>query len=249
MPEVREGEIRQGDSKVSQHGRGLSASRDMFTQSGRSTALLNDTLEDAEVHTVQFGVQAPKDASGNAIPFACVATIAWSNDGNTIRRQVSVKNGQSISAPGRVVNITITDTTPAFLPQAEDTPTPGPGSKYTASCLVNRYPRPGSALPPTLYGPVPFVLGASSFSGYIPIPPDAGVASLEISAVEAVEFPTVKPNVWVSFTTAAGGIFKAYDPTLESGFVAIPDGATGFQVFNADTVNPVLISTNFGIDG
>jgi hypothetical protein len=83
----------------------------------------------------------------------------------------------------------------------------------------------------------------------VDIPSQCGVISLEVSAVEDAAFPTAKPNILVTFTTASGGIFKAYDPTVETGFVTIPPGATQVEITNADGSNSAIVTLNWGVDG
>lgn len=238
----------EGKPQTEFHGGG--ESRDMSTQSGQTVALFQEAMmQEGGVYTIQFGLIEPKDKNGNGVPVECVATILASDRGNSIRRQMNIVKGAGISLAGRVFDVRVTDTTPPTLPLTEGTVTPGANSSYVVSCLVERGNRASESRPPTLYGGIVSLTTHASVT--IPIPEDAGVISLEVSVIEATTFPltTAKPNVTVYYTTPAGGVFKAYDPTIETGFVPIPPGATQVVIVNSDGAKTVFASLNFGIDG
>jgi hypothetical protein len=224
---------------------GGSASRDMATQSEQTVALFQEAMmQEGGVYTLAFDIQDP------GVPVECVATIRAADKGNYIQRQMNIVKGASISIAGRVFGIYVTDTTPAFLPLSgfeSPTPTPGPGTGYVVSVIVERGNRAAESRPPTLYGGSAQIASHASLT--VPIPENAGVISLEVTAQVAVAFPSSAPNVTVTFTTASGGIFKQYNPIEYTGFVSAPPGATSVEFVNNDGSNAVNISWTFGIDG
>jgi hypothetical protein len=220
---------------------GVGESRDMATQSGQTVPLLQEAMmQEGGMYTLVFGLLDP------GVPVECVATITASERGNSVQRQLNIVKGASISIAGRVFDVRVTDTTPETLPLSA-TATPGAGTGYVVSCLIERGNRPSEGRPPTLYGGIASL--ATHTSETVPIPQNAGVISLEVSVAENVTFPTVTPNVVVTFTTASGGIFKVYNPVLQSGFVDIPPGATEVTITNADAANGVYATITWGIDG
>lgn len=223
---------------------GASGSRDLATQSGQSVALLMEALSlEGGVYTLIFDVIDP------GVPYECIARVTSSDAGNTVERLFHVIKGCSISLSGRVYGITITDTTPADLPliSGEPVSTPGAGSAYTVTCIIERGTRGINSAGPTLYSGSAAI--ASHASLVLDIPTNSGVNSLEVSSQVATTFPTSNPNVTVTFTTAAGGIFKQYNPILQPGFVAIPPGATQVKITNNDGTNGINSSVTWGIDG
>lgn len=223
---------------------GASGSREMSTQSGMTVALLQEGMSlEGGVYTLLFGIIDP---SPN-VPYECVATVKTSDAGNTIERQFNIVKGTAITLSGRVFDIRVTDTTPAVLPLSDSTPTPGADSTYVVTCIIERGTRAPKSANPTLYGGVAQIALHATLT--IPIPENAGVESLEISSQVAVAFPSTNPNVTVEFTTAAGGIFKQYNPILEPGFVTIPPGATEITITNNDGTNAVNTTITWGIDG
>jgi hypothetical protein len=224
-------------------------SRQLLTQSGQTQAITQGApLTEGFVYTATFDVIPPTDEEGNMVPFAAEAQIRFSEKGNTIQRVISIVQGTSISLPGRVIEIRITDTTPLTLPLGggdEPTPTPGAGSQYVVTVVIERAPRAGSGQPPTLYGGIEALLGATSAT--IAIPAGVGAKSLLIGwAGDPVPAP-----VLVTFTTAAGGIFAQYviSTDLEGVFLPIPPGATEVMLTNTDAVNTGNATITWGIDG
>jgi hypothetical protein len=225
---------------------GTGQSRSLQTQSGQTVALCQETMmQEGGVYTCTFDVIPPTDEDGDMLPFAATAQIRWNENGNSIQRIISIVQGTSISLPGRVVDIRVTDVTPELLPISGD-PTPGAGSKYTVSVVIDRGMRPSKSYPPTLYSGIATFPPATAVT--IPIPLKSGVDSLEVTAVEDVAFPTVKPNIVVSFQNGTG-IFKQYDPSVTPGFVPIPPGATDVVITNADPTNATNITLTWGVDG
>ena len=237
------------EDRSSKYGlEGASDSRDLFTQSGQEVRLRQVAFEEAGVSTVQFGVIFPN----NFAPFACVAKIKWSDNGNTIVRQVDVVNGVMVSAQGRVLDITLTDTTPASFGPGK--PTPGADTKYTVTYVASRRPRPCQSRPPTLYGGTgtldPHAEPAPITSLTFDIPNDAGVISVAIG-VQSTASPAVAPNLSVSFQDSAGNQWGGW--TIVQGgppvFGVVPPGATEMVVTNLDASHGDNLTVWWGIDG
>jgi hypothetical protein len=225
---------------------GAADSRKLVTQVAKSMALIQHGMaQEGGIYTAVFSVQTPKDSSGNEYPFQAQAILRWSEGGNTVQRRISIVMGTSISIPGRLIDIKCIDATPALLPISGGA-TPGAGTPYTVTVIVERGTRAITNAPPTLYGGI-FVIGAHATQA-VNIPKDAGVISVEVSSVEATAFPTVKPNVVASFQSGAG-IWKQVDPSVEPGFVTIPPGATEIVITNADGTNPIYSTVTWGVDG
>ena len=224
---------------------GGSASRDMATQSEQTVALFQEAMmQEGGVYTLAFDIQDP------GVPVECVATIRAADKGNHIQRQMNIVKGASISLAGRVFGIYVTDTTPALLPlsgEESPVPTPGPGTGYVVTVVVERGNRAAESRPPTLYGGSAQIASHASLT--VPIPENAGVISLEVTAQVAVAFPSTAPNLTVTFTTAAGGIFKQYNPIEYTGFVPNVPGATEVTITNNDGSNAVNVAFVWGIDG
>jgi hypothetical protein len=217
--------------------------RTLTTQSGAVARLMQGAMfQDGGVYTIVFDVIYPA-----GLIFACQAMVRWSENGNTVQRIFDVVKGASISTPGRVLDITVFDTTPATLPLTESIATPGAGTEYTVTALVERGNRPAENKPPTFYGGIGIIPATDTET--IQIPYEAGVMSLLVTATENAALPTVKPNIFVSFTTAAGGTFGQYDPSVTGGFVPIPPSATEIKITNADSENGAIVSLYWGVDG
>ena len=227
---------------------GMGDSRQLVTQSGQTQAITQGApLTEGFVYTATFDVIPPTDEGGNMIPFAAEAQIRFSEKGNTIQRVISIVQGVSISLPGRVIEIRITDTTPTTLPPGggeAPTPTPGAGSPYVVTVVIERAPRAGGQ-PPTLYGGIIPLSGSED--AIVAIPMGVGAKSLVIGwAGNPVPDPLL-----VSFTTSAGGTFAEYivSADFEGTPLPIPPGATEVLVENTDTTNSGYASITWLVDG
>jgi hypothetical protein len=225
---------------------GMGDSRQLLTQSGQTQAITQGApLTEGFVYTATFDVIPPTDDEGNMVPFAAEAQIRFSEKGNTIQRVISIVQGVSISLPGRVIEIRITDTTPLVLPLTEGISTPGAGSQYVVTVVIERAPRAGLSDPPTLYGGIEFL--AASATPMVAIPAGVGAKSLLVGWAGN---PIPEPLV-VTFTTAAGGSFAQYVVVADSSgkFLPIPPGATEVMLTNTDAANSGMAVLSWGIDG
>ena len=228
-------------------------SRDLLTQSGESVALLQGApLTEGYVYTMAFDVIAPTDDTGAPVPYACVVQVRYNENGNTQQRVFSLSGAQSISLPGRVLDVRVTDTTPLTLPltgEDEPPPTPGEGSKYTVRVVVQRGVRAPNSAPPVLQNGQVALAPAASQAFQVPL--GAGASSVAVSYGGAV--PADIPSaLLVSFEGPGGvGIFKQVYVTAasEDKFYTIPSGATEVVVTNVDAANSANVALQWGIDG
>jgi hypothetical protein len=235
------------------YARGIGQSRDLLTQSGQTVALAQEApLTEGFVYTATFDVIPPTDADGNLIPFSAEATLRFSENGNTVVRVISIVQGTSISLPGRVIDVRVTDVTPEFLPLSEGAPTPGAGSKYTVIVVIERATRGGGqqAAAPILYGGIYQISSAATQA--VGIPAGVGAKSVMIAWAPSATGETLK-ELLVNFTAAGGaGVFMTFevDTDFEGLFVPIPPGATEITMTNTSGPgNPGNAALFFGIDG
>ena len=222
-------------------------SRDLLTQSGQAVALSQGTpLTEGYVYTLSFDVIPPTDADGNLVPYACVVQVRFNENGNTQQRMFSLSGAQSISLPGRVLDVRVTDTTPEILPTTS-TPTPSPGSKYTVRMVVERGVRPTSSRP-VLYNGCFLLENDSSMTFAIP----QGVGANTLNVSYGGEPDGLPSQLLVTFKGPGGvGVFKSYwlQQAQQDMFITIPPGATEVVVNNEDASNSTFFSVQWGIDG
>jgi hypothetical protein len=219
-------------------------SRDLLTQEQNKiyAMLQNAMTQEGGVYTFTFGVSNP------GVVYSAMVHLRTSENGNTVKRRFHVVNGTSISVAGRVLDLRIQDVTPTTQPLS-GSPTPGAGTKYTVSVVVERGTRASDNFP-TLYGGI-FSLtesGGLTPSVTIPIPPEAGVVSAEVCALSA-STPPGASEVIVEFGMPTGAILKAYRVIDKPGFVIVPPGATQILIANQDAANAALVTLTWGIDG
>ncbi len=243
--------VRQGESKKG----GWSGFADMLTGQADSNPGPQATLERATVVTVRFGITPPSVGSGAGVnPYPntvhCIATIVSGVEGQWVQRAISVCLGASISVTADNVQVSFQDATVITDP---DTPSDLP---YRVTCQITRGVRASFLTPPTLFaftdivdsvpvvtaGVVPLVLSGNA---RYPIPPNAGVVSCEVVATAAVG---ITPEVTV---IAVGGTMemKAWNPIVNTGFIALPPNATFIEIANDSNANPVNITVTWGIEG
>jgi hypothetical protein len=239
-----------GGSDTPQQSGGWSQSSPLQTGNTLQTVQLQEVFEEAYYYTVQFGIVPPAGPSGPA--YAAVATIEWSVQGNTIRRQVSVGNGTTISGPGEAIRVVINDTTSAALNT--------PGLSYTGTIQVTKGTRPADFNPPTLAdnNATPRVIPPGGLIS-VAIPQNVGITSVEITSMYTdptgtVPLPPTPPNppspVLQIFQTNPPYISKQYtNETGNTGFVDVAPGATEIQIYNLDASDNVAVTITWGIDG
>lgn len=227
---------------------GWSASVPMKIGQDEPQSGLNPTFPIADYYTVRFGVSAPPSGI-----FACTATIQWVVEGNIITRQVSVANGIAISGTGQSVDVKLLDVTSEVVGGVE-------GEDYSVSIQVSRGTRPIETAPPILQAelsaaelftpPGPPIGGV----GAILMPPGTLIAydvpaTAGVVAVEVSVSPALLNSFSVLQTNAAAFVFKATDPSVQTGFVALEPGATTVTVSNNDPTESAYVTVTWGIEG
>jgi hypothetical protein len=219
-------------------------SRDLLTQEQNKVyALLQNAMtQEGGVYTLTFNI------SYLGVPVIALATVKASENGNTVKRKFHVVNGTSVTIAGRLLDVRVQDVTPVLLPFSGE-PTPGAGSKYTVSVVVQRGTRASDNFP-TLWDSVTSLTdsGGATPLVVIPIPQEAGVISAEVCALSAAT-PPGPSEVVVQFIGGGTGIFKSYRVIDKPGFVAVPPGATEIAISNSDATNATIITLTWGIDG
>lgn len=219
-------------------------SRDLLTQeSNKVYAMLQNAMtQEGGVYTLSFNITSLN------VPVIALVTLKSSENGNTVKRKFHVVNGTSVTIAGRVLDVRVQDVTPKLLPFSGE-PTPGAGSQYTVSVIVERGTRASDNFP-TLWDSINelTVSGGATPLVVIPIPSEAGVISAEVCALSAAT-PPGPAEVIVQFIGGLSGIFKSYRLIDKPGFVAVPPGATEIAISNSDAANETIVTLTWGIDG
>lgn len=122
--------------------------------------------------------------------------------------------------------------------------------QYVATIQVSEGLRANPEIPATLFG-TSVSLAENPNSGdevSIDIPQNAGVNSVEVVGSNA---DGSKLNVVVTQQVGPTSPFvsKSYDPTINTGFVAIMPNATSIKVVNLSATSAASIAITFGVDG
>jgi hypothetical protein len=228
-------------------------------------------------YTAEFSFSGGIDPGGT-ISTRAEALITWAIEGNFVTRRVSISNGASITGVAQAVRIQIMDTT---------NPSTGvtPGLAYGVSVQVTKGQRATTMQPPTLT-PKPFVDdealtpviqpfekgtyditpegvgGAGNGDGFItlPIPQDAGVISLFVTAAALVPpaayqaqgtAPVVPEDMILVIVAADAFDTVIYDPRTYPTWVPLLPGAQTVTLRNLMPAGQphVLFFVLFGIDG
>lgn len=239
---------------------GWSASGTLAT-GAPDTVTLQAVFPQSDDYTVEFSFVPPIDSAGGDIIEAAfpVATIVWSVEGNSVRRQVNVVNGMSVTGVGQAVRIVISDETPG-----------GTGESYQVSVQVAKGTRGSTRIQPFLVAEssadgtqaAPFFVGPGGPTFLdIAIPQDAGIQDVFITVAPVASFGpggtpvSLVPGsilVW-HVDSVSGNFYAQYDPTIFAGvWVPISPGADTIRLINNA---PVLTGPNaqfmvyFGVDG
>lgn len=222
---------------------GWQQSGTLFTAKPDQMVTCQANFAKAEYYTVQLAViQTPDITAPGYIglgTYAAEADIEWSVEGSTVRRTVSLGNGVSISGTGQAVKVTLRDVSDPAIGV----------SPYIVQVQIAPGTRPAKSQPPTLQGfIVTQILGVAPAFIDLPIPPNAGVISVETSGALFLLGVNFRDNTRVSHRNAFGQIIKAYDPTQEVGFVPVAPNATFVRITNL-SANIFQVNFTWGIDG
>lgn len=199
-------------------------------------------FQEAKYFTVQFGVNPPAELV-NA--YDAIAEITWSVEGATVRREVSVGNGVTISAPGQGVRVVVKDRTPSVFG--------GGAYDYTVTISVSTGTRPAGNLPTlqNIWADGSYVRTINAGAAYTAsIPENAGVVSAEIMLGTQGGIGSLPLIALISMEIPGVIVQKSYTISSDNlnGFVQIPPGATGITIINIG-VSALQCTLTWGIDG
>lgn len=208
-------------------------------------------------YTVQFAISKIKTLDGFNTPVYFinpVGVITWSVGGNSVRREVSVTNGLSITGVGEGVKVVVYDRTP----QTGQIPV-----TYQVDMTVAPGSRASENQPPT-YAPTlaltegMIIVGNQTLQNQvvIDIPPNAGCISIYVTAIRSdLTTPLTTLQARVDQADSNGIIVRSYDPNsnFPTTFVPLMPTATKIQLVNnlggSDPGNNIAFAVTFGIDG
>jgi hypothetical protein len=193
----------------------------------------------------KVAIPDPTLAVGNITP---TAEVIWSLGGNDSRRLVSVFNGSSITGAAEHVLIRVFDET-AKTDLSNVT-------QYTVAAMVAKGTRGSNALPPTYqqyitngsgaFGTVIILAGSSVV---VPVPQNAGVASVMVTAELLDSTAIVTERALVSQDAAFGTQLKIYEPNRYA-FVPLSAQCEYITLYGwPSTGNDGNFSVTWGIDG
>jgi hypothetical protein len=215
---------------------------------GNSVVSIQDDFDcAAQNFTAQFFVAARASVTGGALgDITPVAEILWNIGGNTQRRLVSVYDGVAVTGVAEHFTIKVTDQTD---------PADGTNqTRYDITITAARGVRGSSALPPTLQQYITnagltklgtFNLGPAA-NLTVPIPQDAGVSSVMVTAASIGVALTTVDFDFVQSSPA--GALKRYFPLLYE-FVPISPQADRLIFSNLTVGTTIEFSITWGIDG
>jgi len=193
-------------------------------------------------YTIQFGINLPPGSGPTKGVAYARADVTWSIAGGNVKRTIDIINGRLVSGVGEAVKVLMYDNTPSAYP--------GAGTPYGVFCQVTKGTRPSQNQPPTLQAfQLIQTLTAFGTAGQVivvPVPPDAGVISVEVCGFDVTD--KVEGNLRVAMVNAGGGIAKDYVSPGPDHFVPIAPGTASLTINNLNS-NDVGVQVTFGIDG
>lgn len=206
-----------------------------------------------QTHTIQFdGFDNNLDVGNgpDARTAVAEAEILWSVEGNTIRRLVSVLDGQSVSGAAQAVAINIRDVT-----------LNGNAVEYSVGMSVVPGLRASTEQPPTLringinsaVPGVPIQFG----TGLVPagsmtwtVPANCGAISAMISsAVVGVAANLDDSDLLIAFSVSNTQIIKRLDARGSNLWIPLFSGTRTITVTNNSAAKTIHVSCTLGIDG
>lgn len=119
--------------------KGWSVSGELLPGADDESVVLQAQFQHIGYYTVQFQLDIPPGAVGEAGSIYCLADITWTVEGNSITRRVSLGNGTTVSGMGQSVNVEIFDFSQ-----------PGGGARYRVTANLAPGARPTSGSNPQL---------------------------------------------------------------------------------------------------
>ncbi len=192
----------------------------------------------------QYSVQFDVKSAGTDVPNP-IAEVIWKTQGNPVRRLISVVDGTTISGLAEAIAVNVSDNSEAIT-----------GFVYEVTILVTPGARASNVVPP-MYVPIQSAgypgryVVPSGLSRTVPIPQNAGITSVHITASSLTSPPILltEATCWVTLNTASGGgtILKQYDPRFVD-WVPVPPSASSLVLQNA-SAQSIIYGVAFGVDG
>lgn len=250
--------------------KGAGRTQTLTRGSSSPSTMLSENFTDPEtgearaaVYTLQFAFMPVGNANGTVVPSTqnptvCYATITWTIDGNQIKRQVSVANGQSIAGCGSACIVSVVDDTDV-LPGGDPVP------NYNVTVTLTPGSRGSNQLGPTYftndYTQLPsgtIVIGGGS-SGELDIdsaghdnvvnidfPEGSGLTSVQVTLGTDDGSPV---NAVIRQLSHSGGIVKVYDDANYYSFVPLDPRTRGIRIENLSSTVKCWWGICFGVDG
>lgn len=221
---------------------GYGATIDMVTGNIQKRSAINQPggMRLAQTFTAEFGITFPTDTGGPG-NVNCIATVQWVENGNQVKRLVSVGNGTTISGSGTGVQIDLQD-----IPLG---PTYINGLKYQVSVLVAPGIRGSFDIPPAYQDAITFIVTPPSVLTTIDIPQDAGVKGVDFVAVDTAA-PNTPPAIYVEALDPAGNVLKSWNPNLATPSIQrLPPNAITLHVVAITSVATYNYSWAWIVDG
>ena len=216
-------------------------------------------------YTVQFNVNAPPNPT-NPNPIFTEALLTWIVEGNSVTRHISIANGTSITGSGQAVTVVIYDNTQLLYGSTHNT------QDYQVNCQVVPGVRPNTEVAPILYPLDGILLNGNRANPtflqkqsvgrgdylYVPIPQDAGITSVLVTAISPVVIGTAVTPVSIGdgealVIVSLGGVnaMTQYDCKTPFWYPLLAS-AQGLYLQNNTPASPVVnlrFTVAFGIDG
>lgn len=207
-------------------------------------------------YTVQFAISKIKtlDNFDTAVYFINpVGVITWSVAGNSVRREVSVTNGLSLTGVGEGVKVVVYDRTPAGqIPVSYQVDiTVAPGSRASEN-------QPPTYCPTLALTEGMIIVGNQTLQNQVVlnIPVNAGCISVYVTAIRAdLTTPLTTLQARVDQVDANDVIVRTYDPNSNFPTTFVPLMPTAVKLIlnntmgGSDPGNDIAFAVTYGIDG
>lgn len=213
----------------------------------RGSASLQVNFPKVGYYTIQFSI-TPIGNWAIDIVRRAKATITWSVEGNSVRREIEVVDGTSISGTATAVNISIVDDSNVFFPVTAD-------SVYVVSAQVTPGTRPtyGNSQPPMLLpdtnNGLQVALPAATARTF-DIPQQSGVNQV-FFYFSHENIPASLESVEINFIAPGGPteiLARTFADLVVGQWVPLPPGTNDIIVEN-NSAAAIRVLPIFGIEG
>lgn len=193
----------------------------------------------AGLYNIQFNVRPPANMPTDVL-LRTRAEVVWSVQGNSVRRDMSLFSGASISGTAESVSVTVRDRSAAVTPNLE----------YEVSMQVAPGTRPSQNQPPILITSGNGVANAGGGTYTHAVPQDSGVISCYMNVGPiTIGAPVIDTQVVVEQLLPSGVAIARYYPLIETEFVPIYPSVSNLRVTNAAGGTNIVTTPFWGIDG